>query len=102
MRETVTKTIAANLFRGIEAVGGHLDIYESGLLFRPHGVNFQTQEEFISYEHVLQVQPCMTWGFIPNGLKVVTQQTSYHFVVWRRKHIAAAIMTQLQKFKENL
>ncbi len=98
---TIVKTVAANLFRGIEAVGGHLDICEDGLLFRPHAINVQSYEEFFSYADVLDVQPSLTLRFIPNGLTLTTKQGIYHFVVWRRKKVVTTILAQLEHFREN-
>ena len=82
--------VAANLFRGPEAVGGKLHFEETQLVFRSHAFNIQTGTTTIPYTDIVNVQPVNNLGFIPNGMLVTTKDGhKYKFVVWKRKELIA-------------
>lgn len=60
------QVVAANLFRGKEAVGGRLHFEEQRMVFKSHAFNIQTGETVI----------------LKNGVE-------HKFVVWNRKEIIA-------------
>ncbi|MEX0702640.1 MAG: GRAM domain-containing protein [Planctomycetales bacterium] len=76
----------ANLFRGIEGVGGWLWLTDRRLVFRPHAINIQKDPLEIPVEEIVDVETHSTWRLIPNGLIVRTRDDSSHqFVVRRRE-----------------
>ena len=88
----------ANLFRGIEGVGGRLALTTEYLLFTPHAINIQKNEELIYLKDIKQVKIIKTLGIISNGLKVVTKQEEYKFVVKNRKQWVTEINKQIEIF----
>lgn len=90
---------AANLFRGIEGVGGKLILTNKRIIFKPHALNFQTQQEEILYKDISSVGERSTGGLIPNGMFVVTKSGyEYKFVVWGRKELINYINSRLSQF----
>lgn len=83
----LVKEVSATLFRGIESVGGHLEIHENGLLFKPHSLNIQNGEEWICKQDITYLKEVSTLRIITNGLQVQTPQHNYHFVVWHRTEL---------------
>ena len=83
------QVVAANLFRGKEAVGGHLHFEDQQMVFKSHAFNIQTGTTIIPYS---DVQPVSNLGFIPNCMLVSTKNgLQYKFVVWKRKELMAFI-----------
>lgn len=86
------QVVAANLFRGKEAVGGRLHFEEQQMVFKSHAFNIQTGTTIIPYSDVADVQPANNLGFIPNCMVVSTKNgLDYKFVVWKRKELMAFI-----------
>jgi hypothetical protein len=84
--------VRANLWRGREAVGGHLVVAGGKLLFRAHALNNHTQPLAVWLSQVAVVRPYRTYSLVPNGLEITTVSGSvYRFVVSRRKQVMAAI-----------
>lgn len=83
---------AANLFRGIEGVGGRLKITNQRLIFEPHAINIQKQILEVPLNQIKEVNPRNTMGIIPNGIlvKLVSGQ-EYKLVVWKRKELIELI-----------
>jgi DnaJ-class molecular chaperone len=80
--------VAANLFRGIESVGGRLFLTPDTLLFKSHRFNLQTGETEIPMSDVREVTLKNTLGVVPNGLLVLTKDgKKYRFVVSGRQRI---------------
>ncbi len=74
--------INANMFRGMEAVGGKLYFEERYMVFSPHLLNFQVAEETIQYADIADVAPCKTLGVVPNGMLVrMKNGAEYKFVL---------------------
>jgi len=83
--ESTLAEIAANVFLGNDAVSGRLQITNKRLVFLPQGNLFQASGVEIAVSDIQAVETCNTWGFIANGLRVVTKNgIKYHFVVWNR------------------
>ena len=90
--ERILKEGPASYFRGPEGVGGWLYLTDQRLLFRPHLFNFQRRELSIPLKEIIvQAQPSMTLGFIPNGLRVLTHDGVQRFVVSAAKVWAGEI-----------
>lgn len=84
------QVVAANLFRGREAVGGRLHFEEQQMVFKSHAFNIQTGDTTIVYTDIAQVHPRNTMGLVPNGISVIVKNgVEYRFVVWNRKEIMA-------------
>lgn len=86
------QVVTANLFRGKEAVGGHLHFEDQQMVFQSHAFNIQTGATAIPYADIVDVQPCNTMGIVPNGMLVsIRDGHKYQFVVWKRKELMAFI-----------
>lgn len=84
--ETIEFDGPANLLRGIEGVGGKIFLTNKRMLFLPHRMNIQKQQEIIDYREIESVAPRKTAGLIGNGLRVITVSgDSYDFVLYNRK-----------------
>lgn len=84
----IGKTVPANLYRGIEAVGGKILFDKDGMAFEAHKLNIQSEKTFISYKDIVEVKKKNTLGIIPNGLVVIMNNgISYKFVVNKRNNI---------------
>jgi hypothetical protein len=84
--------VAANLFRGPEAVGGRMQITTHRILFKAHAINIQKEPAEIDLKDVVEVGKRNTLGLVPNGLYVRTKDgTEYRFVVWGRGNLIKII-----------
>lgn len=80
--ETQLVDVAANMFRGIESVGGRLSVTTQQLLFQPHALNIQSEPETILLSRIISVERCNTLGLVPNGMRVRCKDgAEYRFVV---------------------
>lgn len=76
----------ANHFKGIEAVGGQLFLFDDRLEFKSHSFNIQNHTLMIMLPQIAEVSFYNTLGIIPNGLKVTkTDGTVEKFVVQKRR-----------------
>lgn len=72
----------ANLYRGIEGVGGKLFLTESKLIFKSHHINIQKGQTDICYAHIKSITPRKTMKIIDNGIRITTREhNTYNFVV---------------------
>jgi len=93
----------ANLFRGIEAVGGKLFFTNQRLIFNSHKINIQKGQTSILYSDISKVEKRSTLNIIPNRIKVVTRdQKSYHFVVNNREEWLFEFDKRVENSKINL
>jgi hypothetical protein len=84
--EDLVKEGGANHFRNIEAVGGWIYLTDQRLLFKSHAINVQEHELSIPLQKISEATRCMTFGVIPNGLKIRTiDGKTEKFVVEDRK-----------------
>jgi len=82
-------TVAANLQRGAESVGGKLRVTSTELIFSSHNFNVQKGETRIALADVRKTEK---FGLIPNGLRVITKSgKKYEFRVNKRDEIIALI-----------
>ncbi|MCW3793167.1 hypothetical protein OM416_16375 [Paenibacillus sp. LS1] len=82
----------ANLFRGLEAVGGMLLITNEKLQFNPHSVNFQRNPLEIRVEDIAYIKKRLTWFFIPTGILIKLKSgREYKLVMWDRDRIIGRV-----------
>jgi hypothetical protein len=94
----VNTKVAANLFRGMEAVGGHLFFEEDEMIFRSHRLNLQVGETHIPYKDISNVVKCNTLLVVPNGILVnMKNGNPYQFVVGKRNEIISLINNQIHR-----
>ncbi|WP_238008834.1 GRAM domain-containing protein [Dactylosporangium sp. AC04546] len=90
--EDVVLRVRANLWRGSEAVAGHLTLTETHLRFRAHGLNIQTQPLDVPVAEITSMRKYNNMRIIPNGLAVtMASGTEHRFVVGGRDRLIAAI-----------
>lgn len=95
--EQVVKKGPANLFRGIESVGGRLFLTNKRLVFQSHKVNVQAGEESWPLETIANVKTAWTMLIVPNGLLVwLADGTRRRFVVWGRRDWAREIGARIK------
>lgn len=88
----VLVTARANLWRGVESVGGRLTLANGTLSFRAHAVNIQTGALDLRVADVASTRRYRSMGVIPNGLAVTTTSgVEYRFVVGHRDRFIAGI-----------
>lgn len=98
--ETLLREGAANLQRGMEAVGGYLFLTDRRLLFRSHGFNVQDGDTEIPLARIHGARPCWTRLFgvlplVPNSLSVATDEGHYRFVLFSRRQWLVTIEAQM-------
>lgn len=98
--ENLIRDGAANLQRGMEAVGGRLFLTDSRLVFLSHPLNVQTGVTEIPLRTIRSVQPCWTklLGIIPvtpNSLAVQTDEAEHRFVVVGRANWMRVIQSAI-------
>lgn len=86
--EQVYFDVAANLFRGVESVGGKLKITDKKVFFQSHTFNIQTGSTVVLIEDIKEVKKRNTLGIVPNGISITTKDDKkYKFVVWNREKL---------------
>ena len=89
-------TVAANLFRGLESVGGKLKITDKEIIFTPHKINPQKKPLLIKINDIKEVGKRNTFYIVPNGLAIVVKSgEEYKFVVNNRQKIITHLNEQL-------
>ena len=100
--EEVLDTRPANLWRGMEAVGGALTITSQRLLFQPHHFNVQKAFEEISLAEVVRVVP-IDYGIIfktKDGVLVELRSgVTFRFVVNDRAQVIDMIRTAVERIQ---
>ncbi|OXS59854.1 hypothetical protein B1A99_09960 [Cohnella sp. CIP 111063] len=82
----------ANLFRGIEAVGGTLTVTSDKLIFQPHAVNIQSAPLELPLGEIERADKRNSLLVVPNGMKVTDRSGKQHkFVLWGRDEVIAII-----------
>lgn len=75
----------ANLFRGLEGVGGKIFLTNKKLIFKSHKINIQTGQTDILYSDIKAVEKRKTAKLINNGIRIITNTGVAHdFVVNER------------------
>ncbi|SNS61511.1 PH domain-containing protein [Belliella buryatensis] len=84
--EKIEYVQAANLFRGIEGVGGQVFLTNKKLIFKGHKFNIQKGQKDFPYEDILSCIARKTGGLIDNGVRLQTKGGEQHdFVVHERE-----------------
>ena len=88
----------ANLFRGIEAVGGYIIITNLSVLFRPHAFNIQKQPVEIPRNDIAEVGKRKTLRIKSNGMFIRTKSgVEYRFVVEERERLIQLIQRNMER-----
>ncbi len=75
----------ANLFRGIEGVGGKIFLTNKKVIFKSHKINVQKGQTDIYYEDIQGIVKRKTAKLIDNGIRIKTKNgEEYDFVVNER------------------
>lgn len=83
--EKVKQEGPANLFKGIEGVGGKLVLTNQRLIFKSHKINLQRGLTELQLDSITEVKPVKLSKLVKNGLKVLcTTGEQYLFVVHDR------------------
>lgn len=92
----VEKT-SANLYKGFEAVGGHLTITDKRLIFNAHKFNIQGGITEILLCDIVSIDKAKSLKIIPNKMIVNTKDgKSYKFVVYKRDKLIQLITEHLK------
>lgn len=84
--ENIETEGAANLFCGIEAVGGKLFLTNKKVVFKSHQLNIQKAQRNIPYEDILEISKRNTAKLIGNGIRIKTTDGNvFDFVVNQRE-----------------
>ncbi len=90
--QTVLVEKSANLFRGIEAVGGKLTVTSEKLIFQPHAINIQSAPLELPLREIERAEKKNSLLVVPNGMKVIDRSgKTYKFVLWGREEVIARI-----------
>jgi hypothetical protein len=82
----------ANLWRGIESVGGWLWLTDRRLVFRSHAIALRSGETVWPISEIAKAEPAMSMWIIPNGLRLTLRDGSTaKLVVTGRQEWAIAI-----------
>jgi len=81
-REEVQLDLKANLKRGIEYVGGKLQITNEAMYFTPHSFNVQKKDLVISVSEIKTIEAARILGVSPNGVVIhLKDNHSYKFTI---------------------
>ncbi|MDQ3394316.1 MAG: GRAM domain-containing protein [Bacteroidota bacterium] len=76
----------ANLFRGIEGVGGKIFLTNKKLIFKSHTINIQKGQTDIEYQSIKKIIERKTAKLIDNGIRILTTDgKEFDFVVNERE-----------------
>ena len=76
----------ANLFRGMEGVGGKLFLTNKKVVFKSHKINIQKGQTDILYENITEIIKRKTAKIIDNGIRIKTNRgNEFDFVVNERE-----------------
>ena len=75
----------ANLFRGMEGVGGKIFLTDKKLVFKSHKINVQKGQTNIEYKNIKEIIRRKTAKIIDNGFRIITNDNKeFDFVVNER------------------
>jgi hypothetical protein len=76
----------ANIFRGIEGVGGKLFLTNKKVIFKSHKLNIQKGQTDINYENIAELIKRKTAKLIENAIRIKTNDgKEFDFVVNERE-----------------
>lgn len=88
--------VPANLFRGLEAVGGRMKITENKIVFHPHKLNVNQVDLTLNMSDIKEVGKRNTLYIVPNGMRIVVNSgEEYKFVVNNRRKLIKRITEQI-------
>jgi len=94
--EQILADVAANMWRGIEAVGGRMKITNRRVIFESHAINLQKILAEIPMSDISLVGPQNTMLIVPNGLVIrLKSGMEYKFVVWGRGRLISLIQQHM-------
>jgi len=83
--EQLIEEYSANLFRGLEGVGGKIALTDKRIIFQSHKVNIQTGETTIK---IIDIQSYKIknkfWNLLNNEIKIFTDLGDYRFIIQNR------------------
>lgn len=95
--EMILADKVANLFRGIESVGGRIKLTTKKLVFKAHAINIQKQEVEIPINNIERIEKKNSLFIIPNILAVILKSgVEYKFVVFGRNNLISLIEAELK------
>ena len=83
----------ANLYRGIEAVGGKLFATNQQLVFISHKYNIQRGQTNIAYKDIASITPRKTANIADNGLRITTHKGKKHDLVLNERNKWQEVIT---------
>ncbi|SOC40026.1 GRAM domain-containing protein [Ureibacillus acetophenoni] len=87
----------ANLYKGLEAVGGHLTITDKRLIFNAYKFNIQGGTTEILLSDIVSIDRAKSLKIIPNKMIVNTNDgKSFKFVVYKRDKLIQLITDHLK------
>jgi len=96
--ERTLTEVAANLFKGVEAVGGKLRITTKRLVFQSHSFNVQVGTTEIPLSSIDHLEKEKSLGFINNQMVVVLKDGVRHrFVINNRDNIISMIEHEIRR-----
>ena len=76
----------ANLFRGMEGVGGKMFLTNKKVVFKSHKINIQKGQTDILYENITEIVKRKTAKLIDNGIRIKTKdENEFDFAVNERE-----------------
>ncbi len=94
--EIIEEEIFANLFRGLEGVGGKIFLTNQRLVFKSHSLNIQKGQTNIIYLDIDSIHKRKTAKLVDNGIKIITKEgTEYNFVVNDRDAVLKKIQQKI-------
>jgi hypothetical protein len=82
----------ANLWRGVESVGGALHLTSDRLIFRPHEMNVQVDVLVCERTEISSIKAVRTMGLIPSGIRLTLKSgAGIRLVVSRRREWMPAL-----------
>lgn len=85
--EVPEREIFANLFRGLEGVGGKIFLTNARLIFKSHSLNIQKGQTNIAYQDISSVTKRKTMKLIDNGIKVTTKEGKVYCFVMNNRDV---------------
>ena len=93
--EEIVDKFAANLWRGLEAVGGRVTLTNERLLFEANGLTIQSKPLAVALGDISGVAAFDSAGFIPNGMAVTCRSGEEHrFLLWDRDRVIRLLERQ--------
>ena len=88
----------ANLFRGIEAVGGRIFVTNKMIKFKAHLINLQSMPTEFSIDNIERIERKKSLGIIPNQMVIILKSgLEYKFVVNNRDKLINIIENVMKK-----